>query len=159
MPRVAFKGGAVQAAADLVFLLGREGAGADARLSSPPDQTGTPNLLLNNIAKSLTRARTGAFFESREDAFSTRTARFIIQDNFPHPVPNTMAGPLYGVQFSTLPFSDHSFNSNGTVTGPAISGDPGGLPMAGPLESRAKRGYEAVAELSPRARRESFDHG
>lgn len=119
----------------VITVVDREGeilgvwAGADARLSAPEDQTGTPNILLSNVIKSLTRARTGAFFESRENAFSTRTARFIIQDNFPHPVPNTMAGPLYGVQFSTLPFSDFSFNSNGTVTGPAISGDPGGLPL------------------------------
>ncbi|MCS7033652.1 MAG: heme-binding protein [Phycisphaerae bacterium] len=119
----------------VITVVDREGeilgvwAGADARLSPPADQTGRPNLLLSNVIKSLTRARTGAFFQSRENAFSTRSARFIIQDNFPHPVPNTMAGPLYGVQFSTLPFSDFAFNSNGTVTGPAISGDPGGLPL------------------------------
>ena len=120
----------------IITVVDREGeilgvwAGADARLSTPPDQTGRGgNILINPFVKSLTRARTAAFFQSRENAFSTRTARFIIQDNFPHPVPNTQAGPLYGVQFSTLPFSDFSFNSNGTVTGPAISGDPGGIPL------------------------------
>lgn len=124
------------ASTQIITVVDREGeilgvwAGADARLSTPPDQTGRGgNILINPFVKSLTRARTGAFFQSREDAFSTRTARFIIQDNFPHPVPNTQAGPLYGVQFSTLPFSDFSFNSNGTVTGPAISGDPGGIPL------------------------------
>jgi len=119
----------------VITVVDREGeilgvwAGTDARLSSPNDETGTPNLLLSNITKSLTRARTGAFFQSREDAFSTRTARYIIQDQFPFPVPNTPGGPLYGVEFSTLPFSDFSFNSLGTVTGPAISGDPGGIPL------------------------------
>ncbi len=74
------------------------------------------------ITKAVTRARTAAFFQSREDAFTTRTARFIIQDHFPHPVPNTPGGPLYGVEFSSLPGSD-------VVSGPAISGDPGGIPL------------------------------
>lgn len=74
------------------------------------------------ITKAVTRARTGAFFQSRQNAFSTRTARFIIQDHFPHPVPNTPGGPLYGVQFSSLPGSD-------VFSGPAISGDPGGIPL------------------------------
>lgn len=124
------------ASTQIITVVDREGeilgvwAGKDARLSTPVDQTGQGgNILINPFVKSLARARTAAFFQSREDAFSTRTARFIIQDNFPHPVPNTMAGPLYGVQFSTLPFSDFSFNSLGTVTGPAISADPGGIPL------------------------------
>src|SRR5438552_1246021 len=45
------------------------------------------------------RARTAAFFESGGEAFTTRTARFIIQDHFPYPIRNTPGGPLYGVQF------------------------------------------------------------
>ncbi|HEY7086474.1 MAG TPA: heme-binding protein [Tepidisphaeraceae bacterium] len=74
------------------------------------------------INKAVTRARTGAFFESRGEAFTTRTARFIIQDHFPHPVSNTPGGPLYGVEFSSLPGSD-------VFSGPAVSGDPGGIPL------------------------------
>jgi uncharacterized protein GlcG (DUF336 family) len=118
----------------VVTVVDREGeilgmlAGPGARLGAN-DQTGTPNPLVGTLGKSLTRARTGAAFASREDAFSTRTARFIIQDNFPWPVPNTPGGPLYGVQFSTLPGSDFARNSLGTSTGPTISGDPGGLPL------------------------------
>jgi uncharacterized protein GlcG (DUF336 family) len=74
------------------------------------------------ITKAIARARTAAFFQSRGEAFTTRTARFIIQDHFPHPVPNTPGGPLYGVEFSSLPGSD-------IFSGPAISGDPGGIPL------------------------------
>ena len=74
------------------------------------------------LTKAAVRARTAAFFQSAENAFTTRTARFIIQDNFPFPVPNTEGGPLYGVQFSSLPGSD-------VFSGPAISGDPGGIPL------------------------------
>jgi uncharacterized protein GlcG (DUF336 family) len=74
------------------------------------------------ITKAVTRARTAALFQSTQNAFTTRTARFIIQDHFPHPVPNTPGGPLYGVEFSSLAGSD-------VFDGPAISGDPGGIPL------------------------------
>jgi uncharacterized protein GlcG (DUF336 family) len=90
--------------------------------SNPLDQSGIPNPLLSTLVKSITRSRTAAFFESHEDAFTTRTARFIIQDHFPFPLPNTSGGPLYGVEFSSLPGSD-------VYSGPAISGDPGGIPL------------------------------
>jgi uncharacterized protein GlcG (DUF336 family) len=74
--------------------------------------------------KAIDQAITAAFFESTQDAFTTRTARFIIQDHFPHPVPNTPGGPLYGVEFSSQPTSD-VFGK----TAFAISGDPGGVPL------------------------------
>ena len=74
------------------------------------------------ISKAVARARTAAFFQSHDGAFTTRTARFIIQDHFPHPVPNTPGGPLYGVEFSSLPGSD-------TLSGSGLSGDPGGIPL------------------------------
>ncbi|HEX3356267.1 MAG TPA: heme-binding protein [Tepidisphaeraceae bacterium] len=89
---------------------------------APLDQFGQTDPLISTLVKSISRARTGAFFESHQDAFTTRTARFIIQDNFPQGVPNTGGGPLYGVQFSSLPGSD-------IYSGPAISGDPGGIPL------------------------------
>ena len=71
----------------------------------------------------IARARTAALFASNENAFTTRTARFIIQDHFPQPVNGTPGGPLYGVQFSNLVGSDVVSNT------PAISGDPGGIPL------------------------------
>ena len=71
------------------------------------------------------RARTAAFFQSSGEAFTTRTARFIVQDHFPWPVQNTPGGPLYGVEFSSLRNSDVLLPSQT----PAISGDPGGIPL------------------------------
>lgn len=66
----------------IITVVDREGeilgvwAGRNARLSTPVDQTGRGgNILINPFVKSLARARTAAFFQSREDAFSTRTAR------------------------------------------------------------------------------------
>lgn len=52
------------------------------------------------------KARTAAFFESDNNAFSTRTAQFIVQSNFPPGVRNVDAGPLFGVPFSNFPGSD-----------------------------------------------------
>ena len=73
------------------------------------------------------RARTAAFFQGNENAFTPRTARFIIQDHFPQPIKNTPGGPLYGVQFSSFRGSDVLRDEQSGF--PALSGDPGGIPI------------------------------
>jgi uncharacterized protein GlcG (DUF336 family) len=83
-----------------------------------------PSVRFARIRASVDRAVTASFFESTGEAFTTRTARFIIQDNFPPNVQNTAGGPLYGVQFSSQAFSDVF-----AKTGLSISGDPGGVPL------------------------------
>lgn len=65
---------------------------------SPP----TPGVLSAAIA----RAGTAAFLSSNQNAFSTRTAGWIIQQHFPPGVRNTPPGPLVGVGFSNLFYSD-----------------------------------------------------
>ena len=40
------------------------------------------------------------YFESNQDAFTTRPAQFIIQRNFPPGIRNVDAGPLFGVPVS-----------------------------------------------------------
>jgi uncharacterized protein GlcG (DUF336 family) len=79
------------------------------------------------IRTAAARARTVAFFASNENAFTTRTARFIIQDHFPQPIKNTPGGPLYGVQFSSFRGSDTLRDEQSGF--PALSGDPGGVPI------------------------------
>lgn len=73
----------------------------------------------------ISKAGTGALFSTTGNAFTTRTAGFIIQEHFPPGVQFRSGGPLYGVQFSSLPCSD--------IKKPALplglSGDPGGLPI------------------------------
>ena len=71
------------------------------------------------------RARTAALFQSNHEAFTTRTARFIIQNHFPPGVGNAAGGPLYGVEFSDLIGSDILLPGQT----PAVSGDPGGIPL------------------------------
>lgn len=73
----------------------------------------------------ISKAGTGSLFSTSGNAFTTRTAGFIIQEHFPPGVQFRSGGPLYGVQFSSLPCSD--------IKQPALplglSGDPGGLPI------------------------------
>lgn len=58
------------------------------------------------IAGAITRAGTAAFLSSNQNAFTSRTAGYIIQQHFPVGVRNTPPGPLVGVGFSNLFFSD-----------------------------------------------------
>lgn len=73
----------------------------------------------------ISKAGTGSLFSTTGNAFTTRTAGFIIQEHFPPGIDFRFGGPLYGVQFSSLPCSD--------IKKPALplglSGDPGGLPI------------------------------
>lgn len=71
------------------------------------------------------KASTAAFFSTTGNAFSTRTAGFIIQEHFPAGISFRAGGPLYGVQFSSLPCSDIKKPSARL----GLSGDPGGLPI------------------------------
>ncbi len=70
-----------------------------------------------------TKAGTAAFLSTRGNAFTTRTAGYIIQPNFPPRVTFFDSGPLFGVQFSSLPTSDVERLPLG------MSADPGGLPL------------------------------
>jgi uncharacterized protein GlcG (DUF336 family) len=95
------------------------------------------------IANAVSKAGTAAFLSSNQNAFSSRTAGFIIQQHFPPGVRNTAPGPLVGVGFSNLPFSDvnrfkktdliPSSASVGTfgspIPGTSLDGSPGGLPL------------------------------
>lgn len=71
------------------------------------------------------KAATAAFFSTTGNAFSTRTAGFIIQEHFPPGISFRPGGPLYGVQFSQLPCSDIKIPSARL----GLSADPGGLPI------------------------------
>lgn len=86
---------------------------------------GLENLLVPASAASHSKAGTAGIFSTGGNAFTTRTASFIIQEHFPPGIDNRPGGPLYGVQFSTLPCSDIAIA--GLPLG--LSGDPGGLPV------------------------------
>ena len=74
----------------------------------------------------ISKAGTGAFLSSNGNAFSTRTASDIIQEHRPVSVTFTPSGPLFGVQFSSLPCTDIQNNPPLPL---GLAGDPGGMPL------------------------------
>jgi uncharacterized protein GlcG (DUF336 family) len=77
-----------------------------------------------NLA-AVSKAGTASLFSTRGNAFTSRTASFIIQEHFPPGIDFRPGGPLYGVQFSSLPCSD--IKMPGLPLG--LSGDPGSAPI------------------------------
>src|SRR2546423_15543202 len=73
----------------------------------------------------ISKAGTAALFSTRGNAFTSRTAGFIIQEHFPPGIDFRSCGPLYGVQVSSLPCSD--IKMPGLLFG--LSGDPGSAPI------------------------------
>jgi uncharacterized protein GlcG (DUF336 family) len=73
----------------------------------------------------ISKAGTAALFSTSGNAFTTRTAGFIIQEHFPPGVSFQAGGPLYGVQYSSLPCSD--IKIPGLPLG--LSADSGGVPI------------------------------
>jgi uncharacterized protein GlcG (DUF336 family) len=113
----------------------------------PPTIPGAGALLA-----AISKAGTAAFFSTQGNAFSTRTAGFIVQQHFPPGVINTSGGPLFGVQFSQLPCSD-VIPSGATLPSPlpplsegilplGLSADPGGLPLYADGEAAGGVGVE-----------------
>jgi uncharacterized protein GlcG (DUF336 family) len=86
---------------------------------------GLENVSVPSQLGAISKAGTAAILSSGGNAFSTRTASFIIQEHFPPGIDNTPGGPLYGVQFSTLKCSDVAIA--GLPLG--LSGDAGGYPL------------------------------
>jgi len=89
---------------------------------------------LPSTAAAIAKAITGAYLSSSGNAFSTRTASQIVQQNFLPGESQGPSGPLYGVQFSSLSCSDVVRNTTHGTVGPkrtplGLSADPGGLPL------------------------------
>ncbi len=91
------------------------------------------NLNIDDQA-AIAKAITGAYLSSEGNAFSSRTASQIVQENFNPGEQNQPAGPLFGVQFSQLSCSDFTIDDTLITHGPkrsplGLSADPGGLPL------------------------------
>ena len=100
------------------------------------------------VQDAITKAGTAAFLSSTHNAFTSRTAGFIVQQHFPPGVRNRPNGPLVGVNFSNLSFTDVNRFKNpnmgyvanltsgingAAIDGPApvsgLAGSPGGVPL------------------------------
>lgn len=87
--------------------------------------TGLDGTIVPASLAAISKAGTASLFSTRGNAFTSRTAGFIIQEHFPPGVDFRSGGPLYGVQFSSLPCSD--IKKPGLPIG--LSGDPGSAPI------------------------------
>lgn len=85
------------------------------------------------VANAIARAGTVAFLSSDQHAFTTRTAGFIVQQNFPPGVRNRPPGPLVGVNFSNLPFSDVNRLKDPATYNPALTNGLNGAPVPTPI--------------------------
>jgi uncharacterized protein GlcG (DUF336 family) len=65
-----------------------------------------PNPTPSIVADVVSKAGAAAFLSSNQHAFTSRTAAFIVQNHFPPAVKNRPNGPLVGVNFSSMAFSD-----------------------------------------------------
>lgn len=102
----------------------------------------------NAVQDAITKAGSAAFLSSEQNAFTSRTAGFIVQQHFPPGIKNRANGPLVGVNFSNLSFTDvnrfknphagYVANFTSGTNGAAISGaapltglagSPGGVPL------------------------------
>jgi uncharacterized protein GlcG (DUF336 family) len=104
-----------------------------------------------DVIDAIAKAGTAAFLSSDQEALTSRTAGFIVQQHFPPGIKNRAPGPLVGVNFSNLSFSDvnhfkdpHTYDplafggggTNGAPVTPlglsalsGLAGSPGGVPL------------------------------
>ena len=87
-----------------------------------------------SILAAISKAGTAAVFETSGNAFTTRSASFIIQEHFPPAIQFVSSGPLFGVQFSNLTCTDVKKTdpppAGRNIALPlGLSGDPGGIPI------------------------------
>ncbi len=102
-----------------------------------------------DLLDAITKAGTASFLSSDQHAFTSRTAGFIVQQHFPPAIRNRPNGPLVGVNFSNMSFTDvnrfknpnlgrnlsstDSGTNGAAIDGPApltgLAGSPGGVPL------------------------------
>ena len=123
-----------------------------------PPLKGLNRIDVPSSVASVSKAGTAAILSSGGNAFTTRTASFIVQEHFAPGIDNTPGGPLFGVQFSTLSCSDIAIG-NGLPLG--LSADAGGIPLYKNGKAVGGIGVEGDgvygADLDPRDNDQSFE--
>jgi uncharacterized protein GlcG (DUF336 family) len=100
-------------------------------MTGAPMNAATPDLInqlrgpmgLLASTTAIEKAQSAAFLSSDQNAFSTRTGFFITQDHFPPGFADQPQGPLFGLDFSSLPCGDVVPGGNG------VSVQFGGIPL------------------------------
>ena len=97
--------------------------------------------------QSSVKARTASFFESNNDAFTSRTAQFIVQANFPPGIRFVDAGPLFGVPFSNMPGGDVQLQVPPAIVFVNLVNAPG--PLAAPVGTANTRPLTQPLVITP----------
>ena len=105
-------------------LLRMDGAPTSTRFQPVEGVNGLGLDTVDSGVAAFAKAASGALLSSGGNAFSTRTASFIVQEHFPPGIDFTSGGPLFGVQFSSLACSDVN-----PVSALGLAADPGGFPL------------------------------
>ena len=110
-------------------------------------QGGLEGLVVPSTLAAISKAGTGSFLSSQGNAFGTRTASLIVQENFYPTEMQQPGGPLFGVQFSQtlcsdIPTLNPEFAAGLTIAPRPANGLAGGLagPRALPLGLSADTG-------------------
>jgi uncharacterized protein GlcG (DUF336 family) len=93
---------------------------------------GTQNFSAAEEAIAVSKAGSAVFLSSDGEALTSRTAGFIVQQHYPPGIDNTPPGPLVGVEYSSMAYSDvNSFRrlDGSRIPGTRLYGSPGGLPL------------------------------
>src|SRR2546430_16737090 len=104
-----------------------------------------------DVSTAVSKAGTAAYLSSNQNAFTSRTAGFIIQQHFPPGVSNTAPGPLVGVGLSNLFISDiNTFRGPNSVI--VFSPTPGAIdpplyPQTKPVRFASLDGSPGVVPL------------
>ena len=91
----------------------------------------------------ISKAGTAAFLSTSGNAFTPLTASDIIQQHRPVGISFTASGPLFGVQFSSLPCTDIKNNPPLPL---GLAGDPGAVPLYKDGEPVGAIGVEGALE-------------
>jgi uncharacterized protein (TIGR03437 family) len=95
------------------------------QILKPTGAGGLEGLVVPAEFAAISKAGTAAFFSTQGNAFSTRSASFIVQEHLPPLINFQPGGPLFGVQISQLPCSDIKIPNLPL----GLAGDPGGVPL------------------------------
>ncbi len=130
---------AVDRAGNVLAVFKMNGARDNTTITSNRGVTsGLEGLSVPSFLAAISKAGTAAYLSSQGNAFSTRTANHIIQENFNPGETDRAGGPLFGVQFSQLLCGSPAdivrrFDADARAGPKAMplgfSADPGGLPL------------------------------
>lgn len=122
-----------------------------------PVMSGLEGTVVPSTIAAISKAGTAAYLSSQGNAFTTRTASQILQQNFNPGENNQPGGPLFGVQISQLPCGDfvRRFDRD-ALEAPkrlplGLSADPGGLPLfeAGALVGAIGVEFDGLYTIDP----------